>query len=364
MVPDRPHLFGLRPDDLVAELAKRGVACPIGDARRLIAHVVAGGRSDLEPRSSISRVVRLAVAEHFDHAPLILVERVRDDFDGFEKYLFRHPDGALSEAVRIPLKKPGAYSVCLSTQVGCAMKCVFCATGSLGLKRQLAAWEIIAAWRQIRDDLRREQPTARVSSAVFMGQGEPFHNYDAVMQAAAVLSDPCGGQISAPAITMSTVGLVPQIRRFAAEKRPYKLIVSLHSAVPERRLALLPVAGRTSFADLKDALIEAHAVGGDRVVLGWCLIGGVNHDDVEIEALKREFEGLPIRVNVIDLNRWDERDGRRRATDDERKAFIAGLHAAGIATIRRYSGGQNKHAACGMLAATRQEPETAAIPGA
>jgi 23S rRNA (adenine2503-C2)-methyltransferase len=115
----------------------------------------------------------------------------------------------------------------------------------------------------------------------------------------------------------------------------------------------VPVAGRTDFDALKDAMREVWDYAGDRVTLAWTLIGGVNHGQDEVDALIAEFAGLPIRVNLIDLNRWDEADGQRRATDEERRELVGKLHAAGIATIRRYSGGQNRQAACGMLASTR-----------
>ena len=227
---ERPHLFGLLPGDLVRVLGEQGVPCSDAEARRICAHVISHARGSL---GSLMRPVRGrvrdAVERGLDTAPLELVEKARDEDDGFVKYLFRHPDGALTEAVRIPLEKAGRFSVCLSSQVGCAMRCVFCATGRLGLSRSLLAWEMVAAFCAVREDLRRERPDARVSGAVFMGQGEPFHNYDAVIRAAEVLSDPCGGRISADAITISTVGLVAQIRRFAREGHRYRLIVSLTS---------------------------------------------------------------------------------------------------------------------------------------
>ncbi|UJR78943.1 Ribosomal RNA large subunit methyltransferase N [Sandaracinus amylolyticus] len=353
----RPHLFGMRPTDLAAFLRERGVACTDAEARRVQAHVISHSRGDL---ATIARPVpkrmREAIDAMLDRAPLELVDRVRDDDDGFVKYLFRHPDGALTEAVRIPLHQPGRFTLCLSSQVGCAMRCVFCATGKLGLTRNLRAWEMVAAFCAVRDDLARERPDARISGAVFMGQGEPFHNYDEVIRAAQVLSDPCGGRITQEAITISTVGLVPQILRYAREGHTFRLIVSLTSAIPEKRVRLLPVAGRFAMEELVAALREVHAAIGKRVTVAWVLMGGVNHGDDEIEALRTRFADLPLRVNLIDLNRWaEDEDGMRRATDDERHELVAKLHAMGIATQRRYSGGRNKHAACGMLAAQHAE---------
>lgn len=358
----RPHLLGMRPVDLRRYLAESGIECSDAEARRACAHVISYGRRDLATLARpVRRSVREAIESRLDAAPLELVERVRDDDDGFVKYLFRHADGALTEAVRIPLEKAGRYTLCLSSQVGCAMKCAFCATGALGLRRSLRAWEMVAAFCAVRDDLAMERPGARVSGAVFMGQGEPFHNYDEVIRAAQVLSDPCGGRITQEAITISTVGLVPQIRRYAREGHAFRLIVSLTSAVPEKRARLLPVAGRFGIEELVEALRELHASVGKRVTVAWVLMGGVNHGDDELDALRERFGDLPLRVNLIDVNRWDERDGMRRASDDERTELVAKLHAMGIATQRRYSGGRNKHAACGMLAATRGG-ETSGVP--
>lgn len=354
---ERPHLFGMTPEDLLAALEAEGVHATITDTRRVLGHVISDGRDDLVLKRPPRREVIQAIDERFDRRRLEVEDRVKDGFDGFVKYLFRHPDGALTEAVRIPLEKRGRFTVCLSTQVGCAMRCVFCATGRLGLSRNLYAWEMVAALATVRDELQADPDldplreagiTPRVSGAVFQGQGEPFHNYDEVVQAARVLSSPCGGRISAEAITISTVGLVPQIERYAREGHPYRLIVSLTSAVEERRRELLPVAGRFPLAELVRVLRAYQTTLGKRVTLAWVLMKGVNHGDDELEALREQLGDLPIRINLIDVN---DTTGRFDvASDEERVTFVEKLHAAGIATQRRYSGGKNESAGCGMLA--------------
>ena len=270
-----------------------------------------------------------------------------DPADAFVKYLFRSPDGALHEAVRIPLHKPGCYSICLSSQVGCAMGCVFCATGRLGLKRNLLAWEMVAAFIAVRDEC-----PGRVKGAVFQGQGEPFHNYDEVIQAARVLSNPSCGRVSGTAITISTVGLVPQIHRYAKEQHPYRLIISLTSAVAEKRAKLLPVAGRFSMEEIAGAIRAYANVARGRVTVAWVLMEGVNHGSDEVEALGSLLGDLPLRINLIDVNDARE-DGFKRASDEERSAFMSRLQVLNVPIVRRYSGGASRHAACGMLAATR-----------
>jgi 23S rRNA (adenine2503-C2)-methyltransferase len=236
------------------------------------------------------------------------------------------------------------------------MRCAFCATGRLGLTRNLGAGEIVASFLMVRDDI---DDGGRATGAVFMGQGEPLHNFDQVMRAARVLSHPCGGRIAADAITISTVGLVPQIRRFTRERHPYRLIVSLCSAVPERRSSLLPVtAGRWSIEETVEALRVHERATGDVVTVAWVTLGGVNTGDDEVVALARLLEGTRMRVNLIDVN--DARpNGYRRADDAERDAFRDRLRARGISTIRRYSGGASRHAACGMLANVRLKPNLA-----
>ena len=146
---------------------------------------------------------------------LEIADRRRSQVDPFVKYLFRTGDGETFEAVRIPLERP-RYSVCVSSQVGCALACAFCETGRLGLRAQPRAWEIVEQVLAVR----REATDRPVTGVVFQGQGEPFQNYDHVMRAAAVLRDPCGLRIRGDRITISTVGLLPQIERFTRRRPP------------------------------------------------------------------------------------------------------------------------------------------------
>lgn len=344
-----PHLFGLLPEQLLAAFDAEGEALRLDEARRALSAAVAQGRLDLSGVRPLSKQTRERLDRLTRRDPLTVLERVEDPEDGSLRTLFQAEDGAIFESVRIPLLVPGRYTVCLSSQAGCAMGCVFCATGRLGLRRDLAAWEIVAQWW---DAARKE---GRVSGAVFMGQGEPLHNESEVLAAARVLCSPTGGRIRAEAITISTVGLVPQIRRYTAARHPYRLIVSLSSAVPERRASLLPVAGRTPLPQLVEALSEHAAATGERVTLAWVLLGGVNTGPDEIEALAAIAERVPLRLDLVDVN--DLRPhGHRRATDREREAFLDGLRRVGIPFIRRYSVGRGQHSACGMLAGQRLGP--------
>jgi 23S rRNA (adenine2503-C2)-methyltransferase len=336
----------LLPDQLVAHATAHGVALRLDEARRILvdAHAPPG---QARRRKPVAVAKQAAVAEILRHDALEVLERATDPADGFVKYLLRGRDGDAFEAVRIPLHVPGRFSVCLSSQAGCAMRCAFCATGRLGLRRHLDAWEMVATL-----ELVRNEAPGRVTGAVFQGQGEPLHNYDAVMQAARVLCDPCGAHVAAKAITISTVGLVPQIRRYTRERQPYRLIASVTTTRPERRARLLPVASNFDFEELAAALREHALASGQLLTVAWVLMAGVNTDPAEIEGLRRAFAGVPFVLNLIDVN--DARpDGFARADEVERSAFIDGLAAAGIPFRRRYSGGAGRHAACGMLAGRR-----------
>jgi len=340
-----PHLFGLFPDDLAAHLRANGVAVRDAEARRVIAHAIALGRDGYPVSRPVPRAVEQAIDALVDRRPLEIVERATDPSDGFVKYLFRLHDGAVAEAVRIPLEKEGRFTVCLSSQAGCAMRCDFCATGRLGLTRHLEAWEIVAQFLAV-----RAEAPGIVTGAVFQGQGEPLHNYEPVMRAAEILSDPCGGRIASEAITISTVGLVPAIRRFTHERRPYRLIVSLTSAIDERRRALVPLAAVWPVAELASAVREYQRASGGRVTIAWVVLGGINTGVDEVEALRSLFADVPLRLNLIDVN--DARpDGYRRATPSELASFRDALRTLEVPVVRRYSGGAAKHAACGMLAA-------------
>jgi len=344
-----PHRLALLPAQLVAHAHAHGVALRPDEARRMVvdAHAPAG---TVRRRNPVARRTHAAVTALLRHDALEVVERATDPADGFVKVLLRGEHGDVFEAVRIPLHAPGRFTVCLSSQVGCAMACAFCATGRLGFGRHLHAWEMVAALELVRD----EAP-GRVTGVVFQGQGEPLHNYDAVMHAAKLLSDPNGARIAARNITISTVGLVPQIRRYTAEAQPYRLIVSLTTARPALRRRLLPVASGFDLLRLADALREHTRARGEPITLAWVLMGGVNTGPDEIERLREVFDGVPFVLNLIDVN--DARpDGFARADEAERNTFLDRLRAAGIPFRRRYSGGAARHAACGMLAATRQTP--------
>jgi 23S rRNA (adenine2503-C2)-methyltransferase len=346
---DNPILFkDGTADDLHAKLAPLGVSPRL--ARRLQAAILQRGLPDV-PRAlpEVPRRLLERVREATRIPRLEIVDKAVSPTDGFTKYLFRGDGAEPFEAVRIPLlHRPGdeKYVVCVSSQVGCALGCAFCATARLGFRRNLATWEIVDQVLQIRAD--SPHP---VRGVVFMGMGEPLLNYDRVLRAAAVLSEPVGIGIDGKAITISTVGVVPMIRRFTAERRPYRLVVSLTSADPDRRRALLPIEATHPLPELMAAIREYHRATGRRVTLAWTLMAGVNTRAEDARQLAALTEDLPIVLDLIDVN--DPTGRFRPPDDDERNAFRDALTAElGMPVVRRYSGGQDVAGGCGMLAGT------------
>ncbi|HET7786724.1 MAG TPA: radical SAM protein [Myxococcales bacterium] len=325
-------------------------------ARKLLAAAVQRGEADLSCVRGVRKDVLRRIESISTAEPLRIAGRTTAA-DGFVKYLFQLRDGAQVEAVRIPVpcEAPGAdtsayegkekkYIVCVSSQAGCALACAFCATGALGFQRNLDASEIVRQVLAVRAEADRP-----VRGVVFMGMGEPFLNYEEVIRAARILSHPCGGGIDARAITISTAGIVPQLRRFTAEAHKFRLAVSLTHALPSKRLALMPIEGIHSTAELVAALHDHARARRTRVLVEYVLLGGVNDSPQDAQALAGLLDPRLVKVDVIDVN--GETGGFRRASREARSAFLDALAAARIPFAIRYSGGQDVAAGCGQLAA-------------
>jgi 23S rRNA (adenine2503-C2)-methyltransferase len=330
-----------------ATLAALFPGLPLEVARRVVARLVHEDRDELEGVRGLSKSHAGVLRAHGRTSRLEVIDRRRSAVDPFVKYLFRGDDGRVFEAVRIPLEKP-RWSVCVSSQVGCALACGFCETGRLGFTRNLEPWEMVEQVLTVRRES-RERP---VTGVVFQGQGEPFQNYENVIRAAEILRDPSGARVRGDRITISTVGLTPLVERYTDEGHPYRLIVSLTSAFDEKRAELMPITRRYDVAGLAGATRRHALRRGGVVNLAWVLISGVNSGEDEVLELARLFAGLPVRLSVIDVN--DPTGAYRRADDEERGRFFSALAAHGIGFARRYSGGPDIHAACGMLASRAQ----------
>ena len=264
------------------------------------------------------------------------------------KFLLKLHDGSTVETVLMGY--PGRQTACLSSQVGCAMGCVFCATGQMGFTRHLAVHEIVAQVLQARQILGNRAPR----NLVLMGMGEPLHNYEAVMTALEIVSDTRGLNIGPSKITISTVGVVPGILRLAAERRPYNLAVSLHGATDADRSRLVPVGRRWPLSELMDACRSYAAVTGRKIFFEWTLIDGENDSPAHAQSLGRLLQGISAHVNLIPLNGTAGFDGRATGAESAGE-FQRILREAGLPSTIRQRRGIDVAAGCGQLAASGKQ---------
>jgi 23S rRNA (adenine2503-C2)-methyltransferase len=275
----------------------------------------------------------------------LVTEWAVDSDDGYtRKFLLALPDGPAIETVLMAFD--GRYTACISTQVGCAMACVFCATGQMGFGRHLTAGEIVAQVLHVSQVLQARGEQLR--NIVLMGMGEPLHNYDATMTAVKILTDDKGLAIGPRYITLSTVGVVPGIRRLADESVPIHLAVSLHAATDSARTALVPVNRRWPLAELIAACRYYSEKRGRRVFFEWALIAGENDTGVQAHALGRLLQGLDAHVNLIPLNPTEGYDGRASEHTAVRH-FQAILAGYGLPSTVRQRRGIDIAAGCGQL---------------
>lgn len=278
------------------------------------------------------------------HTPVLADQQVSSD--GTRKYLWTLGDGVAVESVGIPAE--GRLTVCFSTQAGCAMGCSFCATGMGGLVRDLTTGEMLDQVRLVGTDFGQ-----RITNAVAMGQGEPFANYDASIEALRLMNSPDGLGIGARHITVSTCGLLPGIERFAEEPEQFTLAVSLHSAVQATRDRLMPGVRGFKLRMLRETLLHYVESSGRRVTLEYALVDGVNDSDAELEALITFTRGLLCHINLIPVNPVSGA-GTERPGNQSIRRFADRLVASGVETSIRTERGVDIDAACGQLSQRHQ----------
>jgi 23S rRNA (adenine2503-C2)-methyltransferase len=286
-------------------------------------------------------------------------EQVREirSSDGLtRKFLLRLRDGQETEAVLMGYD--GRHTACVSSQAGCAMGCVFCATGQMGFVRHLRPGEIIAQVHHVRRALRDEHPDKRVRNLVMMGMGEPLHNYDSVLKALGTISDVRGPSIGPSRISISTVGVVPGILRLAEEGWKYRLAVSLHGSNEEERSALVPASKKWNLAELIATCRSYCETTGRRIFFEWTLIAGVNDSPETAARLAKLLEGIDSHVNLIPLNPTGGFDGTP-AAQGSGLAFQRVLRDAGFPCTFRQRRGIDVAAGCGQLRAERRKPSVA-----
>jgi len=278
------------------------------------------------------------------------VGREMESTDGHtRKYLLDLADGERIEAVL--MRFTGRVTACVSSQAGCAMGCVFCATGQMGYRRQLSTAEIVSQVVHVAREIHSAPGNRRLRNVVFMGMGEPLHNYDAVMKASDILRDPSGLGLSAERITLSTVGVVPGIRRMADEASPIHLAVSLHAATQEERAALVPAARKWPLDELMDACRHFCGTLGRRIFFEWTLIDGKNDTPAQAHAVGRLIRGLPAQVNLIPLNPTAGYAGAPSGSEAARRFQRILADDYGLPSTIRLRRGIDIAAGCGQLAA-------------
>jgi 23S rRNA (adenine2503-C2)-methyltransferase len=309
------------------------------------------GRGDFPP--PLRRWVEDNVGEgkaFFLDAPEVVDET--HSSDGLtKKFLLRLRDGQTIETVLMGYD--GRQTACVSTQAGCAMGCVFCATGQMGFVRHLRPGEIIAQVLHVRRVLKTFAPDKRLRNLVMMGMGEPLHNYDSVMQALGTISDVRGCSIGPAKIAVSTVGVVPSILRMAEEGRPYRLAVSLHGSTEEERSALIPVSKRWPLEMLIETCRTYGRITGKRIFFGWTLIHGKNDSIETAQRLAALLQGIDAHVNLIPLNPTNGFEGTASANSAGQK-FQRVLLDAGFPCTFRQRRGVDVAAGCGQLKADKK----------
>ena len=335
-------LFTLSSTEIADFLQKAGQ--PAFRRKQLFEWVFVRSAKTYDEMTNLPASLRAKLAEDLPLIPLALEDK-RVSVDGSRKYLFGLADGNVVETVGIPSGSDDAsrLTVCFSTQVGCAMRCVFCATGHEGFTRNLGMGEIVAQVLAVQEDF-----GCRVSNLVAMGQGEPFANYDMVMDALRVLNDPKGIAIGARKITVSTSGIVPAIRRFAAEPQQFTLAISLHAARQDVRNALMPGLVGQPLRALRAALFEYVQATNRRVTLEYLMIAGVNDSQADLDALLAFCDGLLCHVNFLPMNPV-ENSPYQPSGQATVARWVAACEAAGVEATVRKSRGSDIQGACGQL---------------
>ena len=311
-------------------------------ARQLYRWIYRRGLTEFGGMTDLSVPLRQQLGERFSvDTPTVVRKDV--SIDGTTKFLLQLVDGKLIEAVFIPDTPSNTF--CLSTQVGCAMRCDFCLTGKMGLERNLTAGEIAG---QVRVLARELAMLDKPFNIVLMGMGEPLHNYDATMKAIRILHDPHGLAVSPRRVTLSTVGVLPGLRRLASEPLMPNLAISLHATTEETRDRLVPLNRKYGLDELLDACREFPLKKRNRITFEYVMLAGVNDTAEDARRIVRLMHGIRSKINLLPLNEAAG-IGYARPSDARVNAFAKVLADAGLTVSVRKSRGRDIRAACGQL---------------
>ena len=344
----RPDLSSLELPEIEQALVRLGH--PRFHGRQIFQWIHKRGVTDFALMSDLSREIREQLAEAFDiRTPEVI--RTERSADGTTKLLLRLADGKQIESVFIP--DTPSQTFCISTQVGCAMKCAFCLTGKMGIDRNLTSGEIAGQVRVLARELRMLDVRFNI---VLMGMGEPLHNYEATMKALRILNDEHGLAVSVRRITLSTVGVLPALERLATEPVMPNLAISLHSTTEEQRDMLVPINRKYGLKELLDACRRFPVKRRERITFEYVMLNEVNDTPEDARRLVRLLHGIRGKVNLLPLN---EAAGIPfdRPSDERVNRFARVLSNHGVTVSVRKSRGRDIRAACGQLITETQKTQ-------
>lgn len=338
----------------LTELLKTRFDASTFRATQLFEWVYRKGVTDFDLMTNISRDLRAKLAEFFVFPKARIADR-QISVDGTRKYLFEVEQGDLVESVMI--KQPNRMTLCVSSQVGCAMGCKFCRTGTMGLKRSLSTSEILRQVNGVIEDAKNFGDSFQ--NIVFMGMGEPLHNFDGVTRAVRNLTDRHGYGMSPRKVTVSTVGLVPAIRKLAASDVAVSLAVSLNGTTDETRSKIMPINDRFPIAELLDAVKNFPVGPRKKVTIEYVMLGGITDTEDDMRRLSKMMRGLPVKINLIPYN---DNAGLGFKSPDRDWVFSwqRYLNSQGQQAFIRWSKGADIAAACGQLAT--ESKKTSKLP--
>ena len=305
------------------------------------------GISSFDSMSNINKSFREHLNEHFILHTLTVENSLPSEEDKSVKILFRTRDDHFIETVS--MVENNRHTVCLSSQAGCVLDCHFCATGKLGLKRNLSTGEIVDQLIYVRENT--DQP---ITNVVFMGMGEPFHNYNNVLNASDIFHSPKGFNLASTRITISTAGLLPQINKFIKEKRRYKLAISLNASNDKVRTKIMPINKKWSINDLIKSGKEYSNQKKRLIMFEYVLLKGINDSEEDALELARLLQGIPCKINLIPYNEIEGKYQRPDEATITKFSEILHNYRDEYRVLVRWSKGQDIAAGCGQLAGQKK----------
>lgn len=298
----------------------------------------------IDEMSNVPKALREHLNNNYLFNPLNIIHSTGDENSHTQKYLLKCVDGERIESVL--MKEGKRTTICLSSQVGCALGCKFCATGTMGIIRNLTAGEIVGQYLLLLNDT-----SETITNVVFMGMGEPFLNYDNVLKAANLLNDANGINIGAKHITISTAGVLPGIKKFIEEKQRYKLAISLNSSNQEQRTQIMPIAKKYKLDKLIDAAHSYYNSTRNFITFEYVLMSGINDSREDANNIIKLINDLPCKLNVIPYNEIGSKINR--PTGDRIKEFLNSFDNVPFTVTTRWSKGSDINAGCGQLVVNR-----------